>query len=279
MRAPSHAIGIHPRTAALLLITSTLGVVAFTWPLLAAPGSSAMAHSGDSPIIFAALIPLLLGIVLASFREGGLDAKAIAILGVLSAVIAVLRPIGAGTAGLEPIWVVLILGGRAMGPGFGFALGSVGLFASALLTGGVGPWLPFQMLAASWVGLGAGLLPAVRGRREIAMMATYGAVASLLYGLIMNLWFWPFTGNLPPGIGFTAGAALSDNLTAWLRFTLVTSLGYDIPRAILTAALIGIAGAPILFTLRRLARKANFSPTVAFTQQEERPSVHAVQQP
>ena len=35
------------------------------------------------------------------------------------------------------------------GPALGFLLGSTALLTSALLTGGVGPWLPFQMLAAS----------------------------------------------------------------------------------------------------------------------------------
>lgn len=264
MTSRVHAIRFHPRTTVLLVITSSIGVIAFAWPLFAAPNSTAMAHASDAPLIFAILIPLLLGIVLTAFREGGLDAKTLAMLGVLSAVIAVLRPLGAGTAGLEPIWVVLILGGRALGPGFGFALGSVGLFASALLTGGVGPWLPFQMLAASWVGLGAGLLPASRGKREIAMLAAYGAIASLVYGLLINLWFWPFTTNLADGIAFAPGAPLGENLTAWIRFTLVTSLGFDIPRAILTAVLIALAGKPILFTLRRMATKANFDPHVEF---------------
>ena len=92
-----------------------------------------------------------------------MDTKALAMLGVLSAIGAALRPLGAGTAGIEIVFFLLVLAGRVFGPGFGFVLGSTTLFASALLTGGVGPWLPFQMLAASWVGLGAGLLPQRRG--------------------------------------------------------------------------------------------------------------------
>ncbi len=205
-----------------------------------------MAHATDAPLVFAIVVPLLLLVVLSQMSDGGMDAKSIAMLGVLSAVIAALRPLGGGTAGIEPIWVILILGGRALGPGFGFCLGSISLFASALLTGGVGPWLPFQMLGAAWVGLGAGLLPRASGRRELVMLAGYGAVACIAYGFLLNLWFWPFTAGLPEQIAFTAGAPMGENLVAWLRFCLITSLGYDIPRAALTVVLILVAGRPVL---------------------------------
>lgn len=263
-RRTPQAVRLGPASAAAITLVSVIGLVAFTWPLIAAPESSAVAHAGDAPFLFAVVVPLLLVVVLAQVSDGGMDAKGIAMLGVLSAVIAALRPLGGGTAGLEPIWVVLILGGRALGPGFGFCLGSVSLFASALVTGGVGPWLPFQMLAAGWVGLGAGLLPRAEGRRELALLAAYGAVACIAYGFVLNLWFWPFTAGLPPQIAFTPGAAMAENLIAWLRFCLVTSLGYDLPRAALTVVLILVAGAPVLLALRRMSRKAAFDAPVVF---------------
>jgi energy-coupling factor transport system substrate-specific component len=245
-------------------LASSVGILAFAWPLLAAPGSAAVAHAADAPFVFAAAVPLLLVVVLAQVNDGGMDAKSIAMLGVLSAVIAALRPLGGGTAGLEPIWVVLILGARALGPGFGFCLGAISLFASALLTGGVGPWLPFQMIAAAWVGMGAGLLPRAEGRRELLLLSGYGAVACVAYGFLLNLWFWPFTAGLPDQLAFTAGAGMTENLAAWLRFCLVTSLGYDIPRAVLTVVLILVAGRPVLVALRRMSRKAAFDAPVAF---------------
>ena len=142
------------RSTALLLLTAAVGVVAFGWPLLASPGSG-LAHSGDAPWLFAGLLPLLLAVVVAQISEGrvatggqaGLEAKSVALLGVLAAAGAALRPLGAGTAGLEPQFFLMVLAGRVLGPGFGFVLGNISMFASALLTGGVGPWLPFQMLA------------------------------------------------------------------------------------------------------------------------------------
>lgn len=245
-------------------LATVIGLIAFLWPLIAAPESSALAHAQDAPVLFAVLVPMLLVIVLAQLSDGGMDAKAIAMLGVLAAVIAALRPLGGGTAGLEPIWAVLILAGRALGPGFGFSLGAVALFASALTTGGVGPWLPFQMLGAAWVGLGAGLLPGANGRRELFLLAGYGALACIAYGFLLNLWFWPFTSSLPEQIAFVAGAPAWENLLAWLRFCLITSLGYDLPRAILTVAIVLVAGHPVLVALRRIARKAVFQPNPVF---------------
>lgn len=255
------AVPMGPLSWIAIGLASIVGATAFFWPFIAAPESAVVARSADAPWVFAAAIPLVLFVVLAQVSEGGMNAKAIAMLGVLAAVIAILRPLGAGHAGLEPIWVILILGGRAFGPGFGFALGSISLLASALLTGGVGPWLPFQMLAASWVGLGAGLLPQIRGRKEIAMLAGYGAIASLAYGLLMNLWFWPFIGD-GTQIAFMPGAPLTENLVRWFAFTLATSLGFDIPRAILTTTLIFLIGHPVLVALRRAGRRAAFTAPV-----------------
>ena len=262
IRSP-RAVRLGVRSWFAIGLASTIGVIAFFWPFLADPGSTIVAHSQDAPWIFAATIPLVLAVVIAAILDGGMDAKAVAMLGVLAAVIALLRPLGAGMAGIEPIWVILILGARVFGPGFGFALGSLSLVASGLLTGGVGPWLPFQMLAAAWVGLFAGLLPPLRGRREIALLAGYGFLAAFGYGLLLNLWFWPFIAEGTQA-AFIAGAPVWDNLGRWFVFTATTSLAFDLPRAVLTSGAIVLIGAPILHALRRAARRAAFEPPVQF---------------
>ena len=263
-----NAVRLGPASAISIGVASAIGIIAFIWPLIASADSAAVAHAEDAPILFAVLVPVLLIVVLAQLSDGGMDAKSIAMLGVLAAVIAALRPLGGGTAGLEPIWAILILAGRALGPGFGFSLGAISLFASALVTGGVGPWLPFQMLGAAWVGLGAGLLPRATGRRELALLAGYGAAACIAYGFLLNLWFWPFTTSLPDQLAYVAGAPFTENIATWIRFCLVTSLGYDIPRAILTVIVILVAGYPILVALRRVARKAAFQPAPSFAPAE-----------
>lgn len=264
----AHVVPFGLRTVVSLLVASTVGVMAFGWPLLADPGSAAVAHAKDAPWLFASLLPLVLAVVLAQVADGGLDAKGIALLGVLSAATAALRPFGGGTGGFEPMWIVVILGGRALGPGFGFSVGAIGMFASALITGGVGPWLPFQMIAAAWVGLGAGLLPRrLTGKAEIAALAAYAAIACLLYGFVMNLWFWPFLSSdsgLGAGLSFMPGAPVVENLQHWVLFCVATSLAYDIPRAVLAVVLVVVAGRATLVALRRASRRAAFEAPVEF---------------
>ena len=231
---------------------------------MVSPASAAADNAADAPWFFALLLPLVVAVLFAEISSGGLDAKGIAMLAVLAAVATAVRPLGAGVAGLEPMFVILLLGGRALGPAFGFALGSLSLFTSALLTAGVGPWLPFQMVAAGWFAMCAGLLPQMRGRAEIVMLAAYGALAGLAYGLLMNLSFWPWALSADNALAFVPGAPLSENLGRWFAFTVATSLGWDIPRAILTAVLTVLAGPLLLRTLRRATRRAAFDAPVRF---------------
>ena len=156
-------------------------------------------------LMFGLLLVLVLAVVFAEVADGGIDSKAIAMLGVLSAVNAGLRPLGAGTAGIETVFFMLVFAGRVFGPGFGFALGCTSLFASAIITGGVGPWMPYQMFGCAWVGLFAGLLPPCRGRKEILMLAAYGVFVGFFFGFMLNLQFWPFSVDPGSSIAYLPG--------------------------------------------------------------------------
>ena len=244
-------------------IASFLGVVAFLWPFfIHAHGSPNQAHAGDAPWIIAAMLPLLLVAVLGEFSAGGIDAKGVAMLGVLASCGAALRLPSGGAAGFEPVFFLLFPAGYVFGRHFGFLLGALTLFASALVTGGVGPWLPFQMLAAAWMGYGAGCLPRLRGRRELLVLAAYAAVACLAYGLLLDLWFWPFGTGTATTLSFQPGAGVGHNLVRFLLFHFSTSLGFDLPRAALNAGLILVAGRPVLAALRRASHRAAFGAPV-----------------
>ncbi|GAA5029169.1 ECF transporter S component [Terrabacter aeriphilus] len=246
-------------------VVGLVGLVAFTWPFFVT-GDVARDHGNDAPWFFAVLLALLAVVCLAEVTAGRLDAKTIAVLGVAAAAGGALRLLSAGTAGLEPMFFVVIVAGRVLGPGVGFVSGSLAVTTGALLTGGVGPWLPFQMICAGGIGLGAGLLPGrAGGRTERWSLAAYALVTGLAFGVLMNLWFWPFLGtNAPSGMGFVPGATVSENLGHYGLFYLATSLGWDVPRGVLNAVLVVVAGPALLRVFRRGARRAAFGAAVAF---------------
>ncbi len=253
-----------------MVVASVAGLFAFGWPLLwqtTQVGAVAIGHTTDAPWLFVLLLPLLVAVVLAELAEGGMDAKVVALLGMLAAVGAALRALGPGTAGLEPGFFLLVLAGRAFGAGFGFVLGAVSLLSGAMISGGVGPWMPFQMFACAWVGSLAGLLPKATGWVETVVLAAYSVVSGICYGLIMNLWFWPYA-TFGSDFSFVPGDALADNLHRYLLFFAATSLGWDVPRGVLSALLVVTLGRPVLAAFRRAARKAAFDVPVSFVPAE-----------
>ncbi|WP_327314685.1 ECF transporter S component [Streptomyces sp. NBC_01235] len=260
-------VHLGPRSLAALSLVSAAGVIAFSWPFLAPPASALNAHAQDAPWLFAGLLVLLVAVVAATISESGLGAKAVAMLGVLAATGAALRPIGAGTAGIEPMFFLMVLSGRVLGPGFGFVLGAVTMFASALLTGGVGPWMPFQMLAMGWFTMGAGLLPGagrVRGRTELALLSLYGFLAAFAYGTAMNMAGWPFMGALASGVAFDPDGTVPANVARFVAYCVTTSLGWDLGRAVVTVLLTLTLGPAVLRALRRATRRAAFETAVTF---------------
>jgi energy-coupling factor transport system substrate-specific component len=233
-----------------LLAANLLGAAAFLWPFLVpAPGDEP--HAREAPYLTAAILGCLLLVVLAELGRAGLGPKLVALLGVLGAAMVALRLPGF-VAGFSAMFLPVLVAGNAFGPGFGFTLGAVGTFASGLFVGGLGPWLPFQMVAVGWVGAGAGLLP--RGRGRILFLAGYGAVAGYAFGAVMNLWFWPFAAGEGP-TAWAPGAGLAENLARYARFYALTSFAWDTFRAAGNAALALALGPPALAALDRAARR------------------------
>jgi energy-coupling factor transport system substrate-specific component len=151
---------------------------------------------------------------------------------------------------------------------FGFLLGTLSLLVSAIFTGGVGPWLPFQMLAMGWLGLASAMLPGSAfagrwgGHLERWVLAGWGALTGLLFGVIMNLWFWPFMGpavDLPEGQIWEPGAGLGEALARYAAFYVATSLPYDIWRAAGNALFLVFLGPPVLRLLRRFKQRFTFA--------------------
>jgi energy-coupling factor transport system substrate-specific component len=234
------------RTLISLLIS--LAALGFFWPFFVPTNEMAEKASW----FFLAATPLILLLVIVLVTQEELGSKKIALLGILTALIAALRPLGIGAIGIEPMWFALIIAARAMGATFGFLLGTLSMALSALLTGGIGPWLSYQIFAAALIGWGTIFIPAkLRGAKEVIALIFYGILAAGFFGIAMDLQFWPWT--LGPGteLSYLPGGALAENLDRFFTYHFVSALAWDIPRAVLTTILLSIATKPMLTALRR----------------------------
>jgi energy-coupling factor transport system substrate-specific component len=278
------------RTTIVLTITSLIGVAAFLSPFWLArtqtTGADRTAHGGDAPLLFA-VIGVFCLVVLLIETGGGADpdAKRVALLGVLVAANAALRLIP-GIFGASPIFFLPICVGFVWGSSFGFLLGAASIAVSALLTGGIGPWLPFQMMTLGWVGLTAGLLPGrrvppspnpslVRGRGELSppsatqsliALAIFAALWGFLFGAIMNLWFWPFAAPASPaesGLYWAPGLGVGETMRRYLVFYGATSAVYDAFRAAGNVAMFALFGRPVLLLLLRFRDRFTWQPVTA----------------
>jgi energy-coupling factor transport system substrate-specific component len=257
------------RAATLLTytLTSLVGAVAFLYPFwlpqVVQDGAGDMAHAGDSALMVTVLVGICFVVLLLEVQREAVGAKSIALLGVLVAINATLRFVEVavpGPGGFSPIFLLIIFGGYVFGGGFGFLLGALTLLVSALVTGGVGPWLPYQMFTAGWIGLSAPLCrPLVRMmvRLEIWVLAVFAGYWGLLFGAIMNLWFWPFAVG-PAQMHWEPGIGVWETVQRYLVFYVVTSLVWDLARAIGNFVLVAFAGAAILRVLRRFQMRFAF---------------------
>ena len=267
-------------SGAILALASALGLGAFLYPFFLPGLSNAgmTAHANDAPLLFVLLLVLCLVAVLASMTGRQMTSKLVALLGILTALNAMLRTIP-GPAGFSAMFLLPILAGYCYGPTFGFLLGSLSLLVSAFIGGGVGPWLPYQMFTAGWVGMLSGWLPEFRRHRraESIALAAWGGILGLIFGAIMNVWFWPFLaggGGQISGATWQPGMPITSALRSYLVFYVVTSLWWDLARAAGNALLLLLFGGAILRVLRRFRSRFRFDliPEIA-TMPEQVPSV------
>ena len=255
--SPSAAL-TKARPALVYTLMTLVGAAAFLYPFWL-PGKALPnnAHSGDAPLVAALVGALVIGAVLLEVRRGTMNGATIALLGVLSASAGLLRLLHFPGGG-NGIYFLVILAGVAFGPRFGLLLGLCAMGLSAIITGGIGPWLPFQMLALGWMGGSAGLLGRITARlgprQEIGALALFGWGWGFVYGAIMNLWFWPFVRDGGP-LSWRPGMSAGETLHHYWSFYVATSLGWDAAAALTNAVLIAITGLALLRALRRFAHR------------------------
>ncbi len=236
----------------IISLASLLALLGFSWPF-SFPATAAGAELGSGFVAIVSLFALTV-LVLWVLDRGFVGPKQLAVLGALAAIASATRIATAGVAGFELVFLFVILGGFAFGPKFGFLLGALTIITSSVFYGGIGPWTPFQIFAVGWVGLGAGLVGKLRfsPRVRIVILAGYAVISSYLFGLVMNLWFWPFATGFDASIGYRAEAPLVENMASFLLYTLTTStLSWDSVRAVSLAIAILVLAKPVLAVLAR----------------------------
>lgn len=245
---------------AIYSLAIVMGAAAFLAPFVFPQPTAAQENL--TPLLTILLLGVALVVLLIEVQGQIVSAKIVAALGILVAITSVLRFIEVaipGPGGFSPIFAPIILAGYVFGARFGFLLGAMTMLVSALITGGVGPWLPYQMFTAGWVGLASGWLPhPSHPRGEMALLLAWGFAWGLLYGMIINLYTWPWllgtaATSWQPGIG------LRETLARYGAFYVATSLLWDLGRAMGNVLLLLVLGIPAVRALSRFRSRFQYA--------------------
>ncbi len=261
---------------ALYILCSGLGVFAFIQPFFSAEVKQHLGYTQirahETPWMVTLALSLCVCVIIFEIQNQAVNTRIIALMGMLVAINSSLRFMEVaipGPGGFSPVFFLILMVGYTFGSRFGFLMGALTLFVSALITGGVGPWLPGQMFTAGWVGMSAPLIKPLSNwvskifkkpgnKIEIIFLAILGAIWGLLYGAVMNLWAWPFISG-PIDQYWSPGISAHDTITRYLAYYMITSLAWDLCRSIGNVLLISIFGAPVLRILRRFNDRFSFS--------------------
>jgi len=157
----------------------------FVVALLAAAGVALATHASALALLLAALA-LLAGA--ASWLDAGpQSAKEVTVIATLAAAAAAGRVLLAPVPDVQPVTVIVVATGVALGARAGIGVGAAAAFVSNFFLG-QGLWTPWQMLA--WAGCGAvGALAAPLLRRRIPF-AVACCLLGFAFGFVLDLWNW-----------------------------------------------------------------------------------------
>jgi energy-coupling factor transport system substrate-specific component len=253
----------------MIAVVSGAGLLLFLWPFL----------GGALPPEGPALAVTLGAVAALALMEAGarrLDSGRLALLAALAAIDAALRlAVVNGVAGFSPIFFLVMAAGYEFGPSYGFLVGSFSLLVSALVTGGVGPWLPYETFAVGWVGVSAGLAGSfvrrIRPVREswmprrvdISALLIVAVATGFAYGALTDIWGWVAFYRGVENIGWIPGMSPGASLAQFGRYYLLTSLAWDAFRAFGDAVAILALGTPVLMALGRLRARLGYEIVVS----------------
>ena len=121
------------------------------------------------------------------FESGADSTRELAVVATLGAAAAAGRVLFAAIPGVQPVTVIAVTAGAALGLRAGVAVGALAAFVSNFFLG-QGIWTPQQMLGWGACGaVGALLAPALR--RRLVLVAVC-AVLGLAFSASMDVWLW-----------------------------------------------------------------------------------------
>jgi energy-coupling factor transport system substrate-specific component len=174
-----------------------------------------------------------------------------------------------GIAGFSPVFFLILCSGYALGASFGFLTGAFSILVSAIVTGGVGPWVAYQAFAAGWVGAAAGVAGAYGRRRstvgwaDLLTLAVVGLLTGWAFGALMDIQVWTTAYRGTPDVGWAPGMPPAIAAGHFLRFYAVTSAAYDSFRSAGNALMVVALGGPVLAALARY--RARFTVEIVQT--------------
>ena len=172
-------------------------------------------HDVALPLLLAALA-VLVGAI--AWLESGPDrAKELVAIATLSAVAAIGHVVLHPIPGVQPVTLICVATGGALGARAGVAVGATTAFVSNFALG-QGPWTLWQMLAWAACGaIGAAVAPALRNRVVFAFIL---GLLGLAFSAFMDVWNWTafyeqhtwgtFTANLARGFPFDVAHAVGN---------------------------------------------------------------------
>src|SRR5215211_8245088 len=115
------------------------------------------------------------------------SAKEIALIATLAGAAAAGRVLFQAVPGVQPVTVITVAAGAALGARAGFAVGALAALVSNFFLG-QGTWTPWQMVAWGGCGVaGALLAPVLRGRVSLAGVCL---VLGFAFSTLMDVWLW-----------------------------------------------------------------------------------------
>ena len=164
---------------------SRIARIAFLASMAAATVVAFATHASALALLLAA-IALLAGA--ATWLDGGpQSAKEITVIATLAAAAAAGRVLMAPVPDVQPVTVIVVATGVALGARAGIGVGAAAAFVSNFFLG-QGLWTPWQMLAWGGCGaVGALLAPLLRRRIPFAIVC---CLLGFAFGFVLDIWNW-----------------------------------------------------------------------------------------